>query len=63
MEEHLGAGVERVVLHCMLSQQRGPYAARRLASRLGQAGRALPHVLVMQGGFQRWARLGYPRAG
>jgi len=45
----------------MLSQQRGPYAAQRLASRLQQLGKALPFVLVMQGGYQRWARLGFPR--
>jgi hypothetical protein len=45
----------------MMSQQRGPFAARRLAARLQQTGRALPHVLVMQGGFQRWCRLGFPR--
>jgi hypothetical protein len=47
----------------MLSQQRGPFAARRLAARLSQLERALPNVLVMQGGFSRWARLGFPRQG
>lgn len=62
VETHLD-GKERVVLHCMLSQQRGPHAARRLASRLAQLGKPLPGVLVMQGGFSRWARLGFPRAG
>jgi rhodanese-related sulfurtransferase len=45
----------------MLSQQRGPFAARRLAARLQQLGRQLPNVLVMQGGFQRWRRLGFPK--
>lgn len=60
VETHL-EGKERVIVHCMLSQQRGPFAARRLASRLQQLGKPLPHVLVMQGGFSRWARLGYPR--
>ncbi|KAI8467529.1 MAG: Rhodanese-like protein [Monoraphidium minutum] len=62
VDKHLD-GKERVVVHCMLSQQRGPYAARRLAGRLAQLGKPLPYVLVMQGGFSRWARLGYPRAG
>ena len=46
----------------MLSQQRGPYAARRLAARLQQLGKPLPNVLVMEGGFQKWARLGFPLA-
>ncbi|GBF98270.1 hypothetical protein Rsub_10933 [Raphidocelis subcapitata] len=60
VETHL-EGKERVVVHCMLSQQRGPFAARRLAMRLQQLGRPLPNVLVMQGGFQRWRRLGFPK--
>lgn len=51
------AGKERVVVHCMLSQQRGPRAAARLAARLAERGMQQPSVLVMSGGFQRFARM------
>lgn len=51
------AGKGRVVVHCMLSQQRGPRCANRLAARLQERGLAQPAVLVMAGGFQKFARL------
>lgn len=51
------AGKGRVVVHCMLSQQRGPRCASRLAARLQERGLVQPAVLVMAGGFQKFARL------
>ena len=47
----------RVVLHCMMSQIRGPRCAHRLSSRLLDRGTLQPNVLVMSGGFQRFSRL------
>ena len=57
IERHLGEEIERVVLHCMLSQERGPHAARRLAERLSQLGRGRPKVCVLANGFSRWRQL------
>jgi Cdc25 family phosphatase len=51
------AGKTRVVLHCMLSQQRGPRCAARLAQRLQDRGLQQPAVLVMSGGWQKFSRL------
>lgn len=51
------AGKSRVVLHCMLSQQRGPRCAARLAQRLQDRGLTQPSVLVMSGGWSRFSRL------
>jgi Cdc25 family phosphatase len=51
------AGKTRVVLHCMLSQQRGPRCAARLAQRLQERGLQQPAVLVMSGGWQRFSRM------
>jgi len=47
----------RVVLHCMLSQQRGPRCAARLAQRLQERGLQQPAVLVMSGGWSRFSRM------
>ena len=51
--------VDKVVVHCMMSQVRGPKSARLLAARLedheGAARR--PTVLVLRGGFQRFAHM------
>jgi Cdc25 family phosphatase len=41
----------------MLSQQRGPRCAARLAQRLQDRGLAQPSVLVMSGGWSKFARL------
>lgn len=51
------AGKQRVILHCMLSQQRGPRCAARLAQRLADRGLQQPAVLVMSGGWQRFSRM------
>lgn len=51
------AGKTRVVLHCMLSQQRGPRCAARLAQRLQDRGLQEPAVLVMNGGWQKFSRM------
>jgi Cdc25 family phosphatase len=50
------AGKSRVVVHCFLSQQRGPRCAARLAQRLQERG-LTQQVLVMSGGWQRFSRL------
>ena len=56
----LKSAPKRVVFHCMLSQQRGPFAAGRFAARLGAAASpataVLPEVLVLQGGWKAWRR-------
>ena len=64
-----GEGAERVVFHCMMSQQRGPTTAQRFLNRLailepdedaegGGGGAAapviVPEVCVLTGGFQQW---------
>lgn len=51
------AGKTRVVVHCMLSQQRGPRCAARLAQRLQDRGMVQPSVLVMSGGWSKFVRL------
>lgn len=56
IDRHL-AGKSRVVVHCMLSQQRGPRCAARLSQRLADRGLAAPAVLVMSGGFRRFAHI------
>ncbi|KAL4448084.1 hypothetical protein ABPG75_005303 [Micractinium tetrahymenae] len=48
--------VEVVVVHCYLSQQRGPYCAQRLAERLEAQGCTSPEVCVMAGGWKRFRR-------
>jgi hypothetical protein len=50
--------VDKVVIHCMMSQVRGPKSARLLATRLEEhEGIAKPVILVLRGGFQRWASI------
>ncbi|KAK2079244.1 hypothetical protein QBZ16_002935 [Prototheca wickerhamii] len=52
IERELKPGVQTVVVHCALSQVRGPYCANRLRSRIASAGRAQPpQVVVMSRGF------------
>lgn len=51
------AGKTCVVVHCMLSQQRGPRCAARLAQRLQDRGMQQPSVLVMSGGWSKFSRL------
>jgi Cdc25 family phosphatase len=51
------ADKSRVVVHCMLSQQRGPRCAARLAQRMQERGLQQPSVLVMSGGWSRFDRL------
>ncbi|KAL4444898.1 hypothetical protein ABPG77_003948 [Micractinium sp. CCAP 211/92] len=48
--------VKVVVVHCYLSQQRGPYCAQRLAERLEAQGCTSPEVCVMAGGWKRFRR-------
>jgi len=64
VQQHGVLSKTRVVLHCMLSQQRGPYAASRLArwfTRRLQSGalgasQHVPTVLVMDGGYRGFRR-------
>jgi rhodanese-related sulfurtransferase len=52
------SGVKTVVVHCYLSQQRGPTAARRLAAALAARGRAgAPAVAVLAHGWRRFGRM------
>lgn len=54
----LCAGKDRVVVHCMMSQKRGPYSAKRLAERLQVSDLALkPDVLILSGGYRRFGQL------
>lgn len=51
-------GKDRVVVHCMMSQKRGPYCANRLAERLQVSDLALkPDVLILSGGYEKFGRL------
>ena len=47
--------VDRVVVHCMFSQQRGPRAALRLSKAIEAAGSVRPSVLVLRGGWASWS--------
>eukprot|EP00887_Chlorella_sp_A99_P004585 scaffold4.g4585.t1 len=51
------AQAEMVVVHCYLSQQRGPYVARRIASRLEATGRPKPEVAVLAHGWRRFSQV------
>jgi Cdc25 family phosphatase len=55
------AKASTIVVHCMLSQVRGPKSARLLAARLEDhrdAGSAAgPTVVVLRGGFQRFCQM------
>lgn len=53
-------GKERLVFHCMMSQKRGPFCARRLAGRLALAEIShKPDVCILEGGFKHF-RSAYP---
>jgi rhodanese-related sulfurtransferase len=53
-------GKETVVVHCALSQVRGPACASRLAAALEELrAPVVPRVLVLEGGFSAFARLMY----
>jgi Cdc25 family phosphatase len=45
-----------VVFHCMLSQQRGPAAARAMASHGARSSAAFPRIVILEKGFSGWAR-------
>lgn len=50
------AGASTVVVHCALSQVRGPACASRLATRLKESGGLADlDVAVLRGGFSAWA--------
>lgn len=54
--EHLKA-VQSVVLHCAQSQVRGPFCAKRLASRLAATEPETPvEVHILQGGFNLFSQ-------
>lgn len=56
IEAHCGPSVQNVVIHCALSQVRGPRAANSLADALLAHGRTLPSIRVLQGGFIHFAK-------
>jgi rhodanese-related sulfurtransferase len=57
IKNKLPSTVDTVVVHCYLSQQRGPTAARRIHERLLQLERAgNPEICVMAHGWRRWQR-------
>lgn len=58
IEEHCGEDIHIVIVHCYLSQQRGPMAARRLSERLLQLDReGRPEVYVLKRGWRRFVQL------
>jgi Cdc25 family phosphatase len=48
-------GKSQVIVHCMLSQKRGPMCASKLLERLQERGIVAPDVTVMAGGWERFA--------
>ena len=50
-------GKSKVIVHCMLSQQRGPLCAGKLLERLQERGIVGPEVKVMAGGWDRFSTL------
>lgn len=56
------AGAEKIIVHCMKSQQRGPSCANKLAERLAERGINAPEVFVLAGGYNTWSSLysGHP---
>jgi rhodanese-related sulfurtransferase len=50
-------GKDKVVVHCMFSQQRGPKGALKLARYLGERNRQDVSVHVLRGGFRRFVAL------
>lgn len=50
--------IELVIVHCFLSQQRGPTVARRLTNRLSQLERlGQPEICVLANGWRRFHSL------
>lgn len=62
IEQHLTPNVEKVVVHCQLSQQRGPRAAARLVQRLqqGATSTSQPDIAVMRTGFSGFEQVPAP---
>lgn len=59
MNQHL-EGKQKVIMHCMLSQKRGPRCAAVLAQKLEQLqaeGKITPDVIILKGGWDRFGRL------
>jgi rhodanese-related sulfurtransferase len=57
IKQKLPSNVDTVIVHCYLSQQRGPTAARRIHERLKQLEReGKPEICVMMHGWRRWQR-------
>lgn len=57
IQHKLPSTVDTVIVHCYLSQQRGPTAARRIHDRLLQLERkGNPEIVVMAHGWRRWQR-------
>mmetsp|Transcript_634 Transcript_634/g.1580 ORF Transcript_634/g.1580 Transcript_634/m.1580 type:complete len:136 (-) Transcript_634:1095-1502(-) len=51
-------GVKRVVFHCWLSQQRGPWCAARFAERLQDVGSGeIDYVNVMKNGYKKFSAI------
>lgn len=50
------SSADKIVVHCMFSQQRGPRCATRLCSRLSERGILQPSVFVLQGGWMGFVR-------
>ena len=46
---------DTIVVHCMMSQVRGPTCANMLAQELARQGNTQQKVVVLQGGFSNWA--------
>ena len=50
--------IDTVIVHCYLSQQRGPTTARRLVNRLSQMERCgRPEICVLAHGYRRWKNM------
>lgn len=57
IRDHCGGDVDTVVVHCALSQVRGPKCAQRLAEGLQADGQLGPSVLVLKRGFNGFGAL------
>ncbi|GAB4823907.1 hypothetical protein N2152v2_010953 [Parachlorella kessleri] len=55
--EILSRDLETVVVHCFLCQQRGPFCAKRLASRLQNLELEEPRVCILRNGFKGFKEL------
>eukprot|EP00605_Chrysophyceae_sp_TOSAG23-4_P000913 GSChrysophyteH1.ASY1.ANO1.1007.1 assembled CDS len=55
LEQHMQDGVTTFVFHCMMSQQRGPAAARAFHNRCKQAGKShVINISILRGGYRKW---------